>query len=339
MARLRLNSWLPPSLFLIIALLGVFVHARLWGTLQSDNRPDVYYSYLEGRRLAAGENPYARILLGDMRSNDKYATYFPLFYLLSAGVQWAGLEKYPDWIAFWRVIFLICNLGIAYLIFRICVERDQLLLGVFGALFWLLNRWTLNVTLIDHLDFPPLFLFLLSLKLVPRRFSLACLLFGLSLALKQIAILALPLYLIWSWQIERPDRLRHLLKDLALIIAIPLLVSIPFLVWNAEGYVKSLFFSVSRLPDDHFDAPSLDALFGIVGLPARLPMIFFLGLTYTLAILRRLPKYASNLLVMAIIFGFSSVLYRQYLAWLVPFLPLTILELIPDGPMKIEKSG
>ena len=331
MAKLRLSPWLPPSLFLIIAILGAFVHIRLWGTNPSDNRPDIYYSYVEGRRLVEGENPYARILTGDMRTNDKYATYFPLFYLFSSGAQLAGLEKYPEWIAFWRVVFLLCNLAIAFLVFQICASQDQPWLGIFGAAFWLFNRWTLHVTVIDHLDFLPLLLFLLSLKLVPRRFYLACLLFSLSLAIKQIAILALPLYLIWAWQMDRADRPKRLLWSFALIVSIPLVVSIPFLVWNAEGYLKSLFFSVSRLPDDQFDAPSLDALFGVVGLAAKIPMLFFLALTCALAFFRRLPKYASILLVFVIIFGFSSVLYRQYLAWLIPFIPLTILELVTFG--------
>ena len=97
MKKLVLPSWLPLLLFLLLALLGAFVNIRLWGTNPSDNRPDIFYSYVEGRRLVEGENPYARILLGDMRTNDKYATYFPLFYLFSGGAQLAGAGRcqYP----------------------------------------------------------------------------------------------------------------------------------------------------------------------------------------------------------------------------------------------------
>jgi uncharacterized membrane protein len=320
------TGWIALLVFGLIAIAGIYVHTRLWTPPQHPEKYDIYYSYLEGSRLVEGANPYRRIMQSDMRTNDKYATYFPLFYLLSALTQRAGLESYLSWLAFWRVVFLICNLGIGFLIFQICAEDDQAWLGIFGAAFWLFNRWTVDVTAIDHLDFLPLFLLLLSLKLVPRRFWWACLLFSFSLAIKQIAILALPLYLIWAWQMEGEKRWRHLVQAGALIAAIPLVTSVPFLVWNAQAYLKSILFSATRNPEDHFSTPSIDVLLGMNGLPARIPMFVLAGLTYALAFFRHIPKYSALLLIMAIIFGFNSVLYRQYLTWLIPFIPLAVLE-------------
>ncbi|MGC9359398.1 MAG: hypothetical protein ACP5G7_03360 [Anaerolineae bacterium] len=55
---------------------------------------DIYYAYIEGQRLVAGENPYERILQGGMLTNDKYATYLPLFYLFFARLQMAGWRSY-----------------------------------------------------------------------------------------------------------------------------------------------------------------------------------------------------------------------------------------------------
>jgi uncharacterized membrane protein len=337
MIKSRIKQSIPALIFCLVAISGIYVHNRLWKTCQDIEQQDIYYSYVEGSRLNAGVNPYERVLLGDMRTNDKYASYFPLFYLLSSGTQLAGLESFPAWLAFWRVIFLGCNIGIGYLIFQICTAKSQPWLGIFGALFWLFNRWTLHVTIINHLDFLPLLLLLLSLKFVPRRFSLACIFLGLSLAIKQIAILALPLYLIWSWQGQGKDRLIHLLKTFILIFGIPLLVSTPFLIWNAEGYVKSILFSATRYPADLFYAPSIDALLGCYGIPARIPMLILLGLIFALVLLRRIPIFSSLLLVMAVLFGFSSVLFPQYIVWFMPFIPLTILEII-TVPEKVSKS-
>ena len=322
----RDSRWTPFLVCSLVAVAGIYVHTSRWNTAEDTEGQDIYYAFVEGRRLVEGANPYERILDGNMRDNDKYATYLPLFYLLSAGAQLVGLETFPAWLTLWRVVFLGCNIGIGYLIFSICAARSQPLLGIFGALFWLFNRWTLLVNGISHIDFLPLFVLLLSLSFVPRRFPLACILFGLSLAIKQIAIFALPLYLIWSWQTAREHRARHLLTASALILAIPLVVSLPFLIWNAEGFVRSLMFSATRNPDDHFSAPSVDAMFGVRGIPAKIPMLLLLVLTYALASFHRVPLYASLLLVMSVFFGFNSVLFRQYVVWFIPFIPLTVLE-------------
>ncbi len=315
-------------IFCLVAILGISVHVKLWNVNKEMEREDVYFVFVEGGRLLQGVNPYERVLSGDMRTNEKYATYLPLSYLLSGGVQLAGLRSFPAWLTFWRVASLGCVLGIGYLIFRICTAADQHLLGIFGALFWLLNRWTLHVTVVGHIDFLPLLLLLLSLSLLQRRFALACVLFGLSLAIKQMAIFALPLYLIQAWQMGRPNPRKHLLTTFALIVAVPVLVSIPFLIWNAEGYIKSILFSATRNPVGHFGAPSLDALFGYSGIAAKIPVLLLLGLTYALAARRRVPPYASLLLVMTVFCFFNSVFFRQYTVWILPFIPLTIHEML-----------
>src|SRR5262245_46803293 len=83
---------------LAVALLAVRVNLRFWSldTVGSDT----YYSWIEGRRILRGQNPYERILHGNMEENQKYSTYFPLFYELSALVQTAGIRQYYPWISF-----------------------------------------------------------------------------------------------------------------------------------------------------------------------------------------------------------------------------------------------
>ncbi len=313
--------------FCLIVIAAAYVHVRLWKVKsQSVQREDIYCAYLEGGKILEGVNPYQAVLSGNFRVNNKYATYFPLFYLMSSGVKQIGFTSFPEWLAFWRVVFLFCVLGIAYLIFQTCAASGELLLGLFGALFWLFNRWVLHVTIIAHLDFLPLLLFMLSLGFVRRRFSLACFIFGVSLAVKQIAIFALPLYLIWSWQSGSEKRVRPLVKASVLIATVPLLTSIPFLIWNAEGYIRSILFSATRYANDHFQVSSLDALFGIQGIPAKVPMLILLVLVYALALYRRIPQYTCMLLIMTVFFCFNSVLFRQYMIWFLPFIPLAVLE-------------
>ena len=59
----------------IIFFLTAYVHVGTWKADTSEQ--DVYYSWIEGRRILAGENPYTRILTGNMRENDKYARVVP----------------------------------------------------------------------------------------------------------------------------------------------------------------------------------------------------------------------------------------------------------------------
>lgn len=323
---------------LVILLAGAVVNVRVWN-LETKGE-DIYYAWVEGGRILGGENPYARVLAGNMRDNDKYATYFPAFYELSALTQWAGLHDYEPWIAFWRVVFLAFNLAIGALLFLLLYPRGQLLAAVFAAAFWLFNRWTLHVTQVAHLDFVPIFLLLISLGLFRKHRWASLLLFSLSLSVKQIGIFLAPLYLIWTWQaVEvKGDRLKHTLLAALVIASAPFVTSVPFLAWNAEGLVKSVLFSVTRNPADHFNVASLDGLMGWLGWPGRLPMFALLVLGYALAWRRKVGLYTGSLVVMAIFVNFNTVLFRQYLAWIVPLIPPVMCDLWDASKRKAAGS-
>ena len=282
---------------------------------------------MEGGRLLNGEDPYARILAGNMRENDKYATYFPGFYGLSALTQAAGLRDYEAWIAFWRVIFLAFDLAIAAALYLLIYPRGRLLAASFAAAFWLFSRWTLHVTQVAHIDFIPIFLMIASLGLFRRHRWSSLLLFSLSLGVKQIAIFLVPLYLVWTWQSVRQAKLKQTLLAGLVIASVPILSSLPFLAWHAEGFVKSLAFSATRNPVDHFSVPSLDGQMGWLGLPARLPMLVMLLAVYALAWRRKVGMYVASLFAMSTFVDFNSVLFRQYLAWIIPLVPLVMLDL------------
>jgi len=315
------------SLVVSICLLGMLAHVRLWPKSE-DRNDDIYFTYVEGDRLLNGVNPYARVLEGDMRENEKYATYLPLFYYLAAGVQLLGLVEYPQWLAFWRLVFLLACSWIATCIFLRAWATRLRAFAVAASLFWLFNRWTLHVSISADLDFLPLALLLTSWALLGKRPRAALVVFGASIAIKHYGAFLAPLFLMSVWR-SSPDPKARIWKDLLLLGSVPLIASLPFLFLDAEAFAKSILFSVSRNPMATGDIHSLDALLGWSGWAARIPMIGLLGLIYVAVWRGRLGAYASSLLVLATVTFFNSVFFTSYMVWVVPFVPLACLEAFP----------
>ena len=304
------------GLLLTLIISGTLVHRSLWG-YNTREESDIYYHWVEGGRLLAGENPYARVLAGDMRKNDKYATLFPLIYLLSAATRRAGLNDYDSWIAFWRAILLVFNLGSITTIFLAFCRRGMILGGLCAALIVLFNRYSLHATESASIDFIPLFFLALSMVLLKRNIWLALVLLSLSLAFKHVGIILAPIYLIFIWQSFQGAQLRRTLLAAALIASIPLIISLPFLAWNAEGFVKSLLFSATRDASSSNSIFAVDVTLGLSGIPARLPLFAMLLLCYGLLIKRQVAVYTSGLLAMAVFILFNSVLFSHYMNWFV----------------------
>jgi hypothetical protein len=306
-----------------VASAGISIHATLW---ERDTPHDVLFMYREGNRLLEGENPYARVLTGDMLTNEKYATLLPLFYELSAGTQLLGLRDFKPWLSFWKAVFLLANLGVALVLFSLPYRRGLRPLALFAAFFWLFNRWTLHLVIEADIDFIPIFLLVASLALLPKHQVISFLLYGLSLSVKQIAIFILPLYLIWAWQSQEQRRWVHALKAAFWIAVIPTLISLPFLFWNPDGFIKSILFSATRLAEATNNVLSLDALLGWSGILAKVPMVALLVLAYWLFWGRRIQVFTAAMLVMATFIAFNSVLFSTYMTWLMPFIPLAVYE-------------
>jgi uncharacterized membrane protein len=161
---------------------------------------------------------------------------------------------------------------------------------------------------------------------LPKRQRTSLLLLSLSLAIKQIAIFLVPLYLLWVWQRSDQDRIERVLSATAMIFSIPFVTSLPFLLWNAESFIKSIAFSMTRNPDTHFGARSVGEWMGLTGIPDRLPMLGLLLMVYAGMFQRRLGMYASALFVIVVFLDFNPVLFRQYMCWLVPFLPFVLCD-------------
>ena len=313
---------LTGMILLAIVFIAVRVNIRFWSG--KGLITDTYYAWIEGGRILYGSNPYERILQGNMRENDKYATYFPLFYEASALVQAAGLERFESWIHFWRYFFLISNIGIGLTLYYITYSKKTWGLALFALSFWYFNRWTLYASSFDAIDVIPILLMILSLSLFDRYRRTALLLFSFSLAIKQIGIFLAPLYLIWEYQESRS--VRNTISAGLWIVSIPFFSSIPFLFWNFEGFVRSIVFSATRDASVHFGGKSIDTIMNLDGLLARVPMLLVLFGAYFVSWQKSVGRYIAAMLVMGVFIAFNSILFTHYPAWLMPLLPLAASE-------------
>jgi uncharacterized membrane protein len=261
-----------------------------------------------------------------MRNNDKYATYLPHFYLLSAGAIKLGLQEYPQHLAFWRIVFALCNAGVGVLLFFLIWPRRGLLLAVFGVLFWFASRWNVRVSLTANIDYPAVFFLLLSFWLLPRHRLWAFLALSLSLGFKQLDIILVPLFLIAVWQAEREHRIRAVLVASAVLASTLVVTSIPFLVANPEAFLKSMIFEAVRDPVGHIRAQALGDVLGFSGAASRLPFFVLIALVYGLFWRRKIGLYTAGLLAMASFISTNPVLFIQYFTWLTPFFPLAASE-------------
>ncbi|MBD1918437.1 hypothetical protein H6F55_01650 [Phormidium sp. FACHB-322] len=319
---------------------GLLMHISFWFTPAKDLMgQDIYYIWLEGKRIIAGENPYARILASDMRDNDKYATYFPLAYLFSALIQKLGFPEFLDWLYVWRPISFSFHLGLIALTLRYFYARGFWLLGFAAATVLLLGRWSVYITRVHHLEFAAVFFLLLSLVLLKEKSRLSLLAFSISLGIKQIAIFLLPLYLIHLWVNGAKDRrVQAVAWGFLIILSVPALTSLPFLFWNAEGFLKSILFSATRAGSSHIEsAPSLDIIFSqnlpwLVGLKAKLLMLLLMGLVYLSFWKERITILASSAVIMMVFLYFNSVLFLQYFLWPLSLTLLALVELVPPLP-------
>jgi hypothetical protein len=333
----KIKAWMQEQwLFLIvgiivfvIAMIALRINMRFWS--MDTVGTDTYYSWVEGRRILDGKNPYERVLHGNMRDNQKYATYFPLFYEASALVLKAGYRQYHPWISFFRYIFLACNLATGLALYVMTFSKRTWALALLAVLFWYFNRWTLFASSSVALDFIPILLLVLSLGTFGRYRKLSLLLFSFSLAFKQIGAFIAPLYLIWEYQESRS--IKNVIFAGLWIASIPLLSSIPFLFWNAEGFIKSIAFPVTRNAATQFGSDSIDVVARLSGLVARLPILVMLLGVYFVAWQKVAGRYGAAMLVMAIFTGFNPVVFAHYLAWLMPLLPLAAGEWIHQTQM------
>jgi hypothetical protein len=325
--------WFP---LILLAVLALVIHSQFWQlSVDELKQEDIYFIWLEGKRIALGENPYARILDGNLRINDKYPTYFPVTYFAIALFHKLGFTEFKDWLIVWRPLTWLFHVGLVFVIFRAFQRRGAWLLGAVAVGILVFGRWSLYIVRVHHIEFAAIFFLIYSLVILRKQTRLSLFMYSLSLGIKHIAVFLLPLYLIYVWiETNRGDRLKKVGLGLLLILSVPLLTSLPFIILNADSFFKSIVFSATRQGAIHIGgAPSIDLLVAevfpwFVGLKAKSMMLLLMGLTYLSFWRERVHIFIASTVTMMIFLYFNSVLFLQYFIWPLSLLLLAFSEFV-----------
>jgi Gpi18-like mannosyltransferase len=316
---------------LFITLIGILLQI-IYSASTSDlfEIEDIYYVWLEGDRLASGNNPYEYILDGNLVVNEKYASYLPFYYLLGAFIQSLGFTTFGNWIVFFKFFSGIFFLLIAYTLFLV-FRNKSFGFALFASAYWIFNHWTIYVIYVVHIDFAPVFFLLISLLYLDKKENLSLFSLGLSLSMKHLAMFLIPLYLIHIYKKNDSHDLRSLYSPAIKIISIPTALSMPFLIWNFKGFMLSMIFSGTRLQEEAYDQISshIDSDFVfIVGIIARLGMFTLMLVVYRFYIADKIGTFLTAFLIITMFIEFNVFTFEQYNVWRAAILPLALFEII-----------
>jgi uncharacterized membrane protein len=321
------------AIAIAVAAATVTIH-QLWAAKGFERLidSDIYNVWEEGKKLAAGKNPYARIIGESMRDNKNYPTYLPLSYLFVALLQKLGIREFPDFIRIWRLINLACHLGLGLLTFHIFNRQQKPISGLIACSILLLGRWSAYIIDVQHLEFPAILAIVAAGDQLRRRPPLSALLFGLSLCMKQIGILLLPCFLLAlraQTRATTPAPQPFKAWNYCLFaLALPLLISLPFLIDHPTGFALNMLFSATRNSCDHGIATGSPMILMGVDKTRLLMLVLFL-LNWLAQARERLDVWMASTLTLLIFLQFNPVVFAQYYIWFTAFLLISVAFLTP----------
>jgi len=248
--------------------------------------------------------------------------------MFAAGLVSLGIGEMGEWAKVWRPITFIFWLGVGLVLLGYLLKRGRPALAAAAFGFWLFNRWSIDVLRIAHTDFVGVFFLVLSLVLAGRWPLVAAFLFGVSLSVKQVAILAAPIFLLTMWRSQGMG-FKKLVLSMVLLLLVPLLTSLPFLLDDPQATIYGWLNAAERpaQTDAHGFAPSIDAWLGVSNVSRSAIMIFLVAIVYVAAWRRGVGLIGGTLMILAIMIAFTHVLYNQYLVWFIPLIPLAVAEI------------
>lgn len=300
---------LAAALVLSLALQAAFALTPI----RKMRKQDCFWMMFESDRLAAGQNPYSRILYDSMERGH-YPTHLPLIYLAAAAPRRLGMISFAPRLNLLRFLNLLATLAVAHLLLRAGRRSAGSPWGVAVAVVWLLNFFTLYVQKVAQVDLIMVWLIALSVAARERNRSLAWFLLGVSLAVKHFGIFLVPLYL------AEEKSVRGAAAGLAWCAAVPLAVSIPFLVWDARGLWVSIAYSGVRGGNNWFTY-----FLANEGFLGRFELLKALALVYLFAWRGRWPLAGAATLLYAFFYLLNPVIYQQYFVYGIFFLLLYVL--------------
>ncbi|RJR27903.1 hypothetical protein C4561_01295 [candidate division WWE3 bacterium] len=327
---------------IILLILTLFLSHKITFGVDRDSdfyykKEDIYYEYEVAKQIQKGENPYLRILKGDMLENDKYATQLPHYYNLLAFIRDNSNDNFSGFIESFRLILYVSQVigGVfIYLIFR---KQNKRLLGLCGAIFYIFNVWTLNSMIYLKQDVLAIALLVASFYFLSsdKYRTISYVLYGLSLGIKYIGVFAFPIFIVVY--LNKKLTLKKLIINFLLLFFVLITPVIPYLLEDFNSFARSLLFSLTRSPSDseiiygyndllvrspesHTSTEIFDKL-----LP-RIPLFISLLMTVALLFLRKIKQGTYVFLSLLVFSIFNPVIFPQYITWVPPFALFPLLD-------------
>lgn len=330
---MSINRFTSKTVLEILVLVGICYFALV--TYTSNIHPvtsgnDIGVEFKTAISIAKGVNPYARITVDDLLVNQKFATLLPTYYYFLLTIAHFTDYVQDDYFEMFRLVIYSAQILGAIFLFKLFKSRGYSALGLIAVSFFLLNRWVIDNVSDLKQDSISLALLLMALYFFDKRTKLSFLIYGFSVAIKQISIFALPIFLITLYQ--KKLSLKQILVTTAPFLIPTLLPALPFLLADFSSFFYSMIFSLTRAPATNssiaFGYDKILVVFNptsygfLTPLFYLLPRIILFVLLLNIYIQTVLTKFKMSFAIFASFFVFAvfnPVVYDQYMVWVMPF--------------------
>ena len=296
--------------FLLIFTLAVLARLLMAGFPASD---DVNRYLWEGKLILKGESPYAKTADSEewqpfrdqfwdgMNHKDKQTAYPPLALLVFAGLN---LISYQLWV--YKLFFGVIDLGTLLLVIILLQYRKQ---PVRNSILYALSPITV-IGFSGEAHFDSLYLFILLAALLffeKEKLIVGWLLLGLSIQIKIISVLIIPL-LLWkhkNWKI--------------LWIIVPL-VGPSLFFWNdLQNLLLGIFHWGSTMSHNGSINHIFIDLFGNREAASKLSLAI-LGVVTAITALKSTDILKGSFIIFGALILLSPTIHYWYLSWVLPFI-------------------
>lgn len=297
------------SILLIVAL-AILARLMMAGFPASD---DVNRYVWEGKLILAGESPYSNKadseewltyrdqFWEDMNHKDKQTIYPPL-----ALIAFAGLNLISSQLWLYKLAFGFLDLGNLLLVIYLLKSRKQ---PVRSSIIYALSPVTV-ISFSGEAHFDSLYLFFLLAALLffdRKKLALGWLLLGLSVQIKIISVLIIPL-LFWNY------------KNLKIIWLIVPIVVPSLLFWKD---LQTLLFGIMHFGSTMSHNGSINHLFieffGSREVASKLSLLI-LGFVIAITALKSTDLLKGSFITFGALILLSPTIHYWYFSWVLPFI-------------------
>ncbi len=323
MDKQKIFKLIYPALISFLLVVGIALRLVVFDKVGGD-----YVTYKGAMALLhQGLNPYVATVASFKNQTGEHGyAYFPTLLYIQYGI-WL-LDNFSgviiSTVLLWKIPVLICDLIIAILLLK--KFKTTPLYGVCSLALWFLNPYF--IARYDYSLYDPIFLLFLFLALekLETKPGLSGLFYALTISLKTIPIILLPLFLL-----KTPNKLKFLLACIGVFFAI----SVPFMksVSDFTTYLQGAFFVHTER--ELQGRPLLSYVFYYMNIPnlqynhvkefALISMVLALVVPLTLYIRKKFTdKYTWVLISFAIYLALTPVLSRTHILWITPWLLICV---------------